>query len=59
MSLENLITTMKQEMEMAENETMKFNVGNKAAGTRLRKHMQNIKLTAQNVRQEVQSIKNS
>ena len=59
MSLENLISTMKQEMEMAENETMKFNVGNKAAGTRLRKHMQNIKLTAQNVRQEVQSIKNS
>ena len=59
MSLENLITTMKQEMEMAENETMKFNVGNKAAGTRLRKHMQNIKLTAQDVRQEVQSIKNS
>jgi hypothetical protein len=59
MSLENLISTMKQEMEMAENEAMKFNTGNKSAGTRVRKHMQNIKLTAQNVRQEVQSIKNS
>ena len=59
MSLENLITTMKQEMEMAETEAMKFNTGNKSAGTRVRKHMQNIKLTAQNVRQEVQSIKNS
>ena len=59
MSLENLISTMKQEMEMAENDAMKFNTGNKSAGTRVRKHMQNIKLTAQNVRQEVQSIKNS
>jgi hypothetical protein len=59
MSLESLITTMKHEMEMAENEAMKFNTGNKSAGTRVRKHMQNIKLTAQNVRQEVQSIKNS
>ena len=59
MSLENLISTMKQEMEMAENEAMKFNTGNKSAGTRVRKHMQNIKLTAQNVGQEVQSIKNS
>tara|TARA_Y100000401_G_C8312305_1_gene220469 strand:+ start:100 stop:279 length:180 start_codon:yes stop_codon:yes gene_type:complete len=59
MSLENLISTMKQEMEMAETEAMKFNTGNKSAGTRVRKHMQNIKLTAQNVRQEVQSIKNS
>jgi hypothetical protein len=38
---------------------MKFNIGNKAAGTRLRKHMQTIKSTAQDVRNEVQSIKNS
>ena len=59
MSLENLISTMKQEMEMAENEAMKFNTGNKAAGTRVRKHMQTIKTVAQNVRQEVQAIKNA
>jgi hypothetical protein len=50
---------MKYEMEQAETETMKFNIGNKSAGTRLRKHMQTIKNTAQDVRKEVQTIKNS
>ena len=59
MSLEQLINTMKQEMEQAETETIKFNMGNKAAGTRVRKHMQIIKNTAQDVRKEVQTIKNS
>tara|TARA_Y100000592_G_scaffold21024_1_gene32304 strand:+ start:293 stop:496 length:204 start_codon:yes stop_codon:yes gene_type:complete len=59
MSLEQLISTLKYEMEQAETETMKFNIGNKAAGTRLRKHMQTIKNTAQDVRKEVQTIKNS
>ena len=59
MSLEQLIGTMKEEMYNAENEAMKFNSGNKSAGTRVRKHMQNIKTVAQNVRQEVQAIKNA
>ena len=59
MSLEQLISTMKQEMEQAETETIKFNMGNKAAGTRVRKHMQTIKNAAQDVRKEVQTIKNS
>ena len=59
MSLEQLIGTMKQEMYMAENEAMKFNTGNKSAGTRVRKHMQNIKTVAQDVRTEVQTMKNS
>ena len=59
MSLEQLIGTMKEEMYNAENEAMKFNSGNKSAGTRVRKHMQTIKTVAQNVRQEVQAIKNS
>ena len=59
MSLEQLISTMKNEMENAEIEAMKFNTGNKSAGTRIRKHMQNIKTVAQNVRTEVQTIKNS
>ena len=59
MSLEQLIGTMKQEMYNAENEAMKFNSGNKSAGTRVRKHMQNIKTVAQNVRQEVQAMKNA
>ena len=59
MSLEQLISTLKYEMEQAETETMKCNMGNKAAGTRVRKHMQTIKSTAQDVRNEVQTIKNS
>ena len=59
MSLEQLIGTMRQEMENAEMEAMKFTTGNKSAGTRVRKHMQNIKTVAQNVRTEVQTIKNN
>ena len=59
MSLEQLMTIMKEEMHSAENEAMKFNSGNKSAGTRVRKHMQTIKTVAQNVRTEVQTIKNS
>ena len=59
MSLQQLMTIMREEMHSAENEAMKFNTGNKSAGTRVRKHMQNIKTVAQNVRQKVQTIKNS
>tara|TARA_Y100000593_G_scaffold79428_1_gene147883 strand:+ start:44 stop:223 length:180 start_codon:yes stop_codon:yes gene_type:complete len=59
MNLEELFGTMRNEMESAEMEVMKFSTGNKSAGTRVRKHMQNIKTVAQNVRTEVQTIKNS
>lgn len=59
MNLEELFGTMRNEMESAEMEVMKFSTGNKSAGTRVRKHMQNIKTVAQNVRAEVQTIKNS
>tara|TARA_R110002167_G_C12238202_1_gene610592 strand:+ start:238 stop:417 length:180 start_codon:yes stop_codon:yes gene_type:complete len=59
MSLEQLMTIMREEMHSAENEAMKFNTGNKSAGTRVRKHMQTIKTVAQDVRTEVQTIKNS
>ena len=59
MSLEQLMTIMREEMNSAENEAMKFHTGNKSAGTRVRKHMQNIKTVAQNVRQEVQAMKNA
>jgi len=59
MSLEQLISTMRSEMENAEIEAMKFNTGNQSAGTRVRKHMQNIKTVAQDVRTEVQTMKNS
>jgi len=37
----------------------KFNNGNKSAGTRIRKAMQEIKTLAQDVRVEVQKIKNN
>ena len=59
MSLEQLMNVMREEMHSAENEAMKFNTGNKSAGTRVRKHMQTIKTVAQNVRQEVQAQKNA
>ena len=42
MSLEQLMSIMREEMHSAENEAMKFHTGNKSAGTRVRKHMQNI-----------------
>ena len=59
MNLENLMSTMKDQMGMAMLETDKFTSGNKSAGTRVRKHMKNIKGLAQNVRTEVQEMKNS
>ena len=59
MSLEQLLTTMREEMHSAATETMKFYTGNKSAGTRVRKHMQNIKTVAQRVRKEVQEMKNA
>ena len=59
MNLENLMSTMKDQMGMAILETDKFTSGNKSAGTRVRKHMQSIKGLAQNVRTEVQEMKNS
>ena len=37
----------------------KFNDGNKAAGTRVRKNMQDVKSLAQQVRVEVQEMKNA
>ena len=59
MSLEELIDTMQDEMHSAHEEIEKFMAGNKSAGTRARKRMQNIKTVAQTVRQEIQEIKNN
>ena len=59
MSLEQLLGTMKEEMENAEMEAMKFTTGNKSAGTRVRKGMQALKVWAQDVRKEVQARKNA
>tara|TARA_Y100001972_G_C7565511_1_gene283956 strand:- start:646 stop:825 length:180 start_codon:yes stop_codon:yes gene_type:complete len=59
MSLEELIDLMQDEMHDAHQEIEKFMGGNKSAGTRARKSMQIIKETAQNVRKQIQAIKNS
>ena len=59
MSLEQLMSIMREEMHSAENEAMKFHTGNKSAGTRVRKSMQSIKSMAQDVRVQVQEIKNN
>ena len=59
MSLEELIDLMQDEMHSAHEEIEKFMSGNKSAGTRARKSMQIIKETAQNVRKQIQAIKNS
>ena len=59
MNLEELIDLMQDEMHDAHQEIEKFVNGNKSAGTRARKSMQIIKETAQNVRKQIQAIKNS
>ena len=59
MNLEELLDTMQDEMHSAHEEIEKFMSGNKSAGTRARKSMQTIKTVAQNVRQQIQAIKNS
>ena len=58
MGLEELIDLMQDEMHDAHQEIEKFMGGNKSAGTRARKSMQIIKETAQNVRKQIQAIKN-
>ena len=59
MNLPELLDTMQDEMHSAHEEIEKFMSGNKSAGTRARKNMQNIKTVAQNVRQEIQAMKNA
>jgi len=59
MTLIQLMAAIQNEMYGAQEEMDKFMNGNKSAGTRVRKHMQNIKTVAQNVRTEVQTMKNS
>ena len=51
--------TLKQLVAEAEDDVNKAMGGNKAAGTRVRLAMQELKNFAQSVRTEVQSIKNS
>ena len=59
----NEVTKMYNQMlvnlEKGISDLEKFNDGNKAAGTRVRKNMQDIKNLAQQVRLEVQEMKNA
>tara|TARA_Y100001951_G_scaffold81976_1_gene70326 strand:- start:153 stop:347 length:195 start_codon:yes stop_codon:yes gene_type:complete len=54
-----LMSEMDTEFHNATVENEKFSNGNNSAGTRLRKHMQNLKNLAQRVRTEVQDQKNA
>jgi len=54
-----LYNQMLVNLEQGINDLEKFNDGNKAAGTRVRKNMQDIKNLAQQVRTEVQEMKNA
>ena len=57
--LNTLMSEMDAEFHNATIESEKFSNGNNSAGTRLRKHMQNLKNLAQRVRTEVQDQKNA
>ena len=50
-----MLVTLEKGIEDVE----KFEDGNKSAGTRIRKNMQNVKNLAQQVRVEVQEMKNA
>ena len=50
---------LKELVQLAEAEVAKFDKGNKSAGTRARKYMQDIKNAAQQVRTDVQESKNA
>ena len=54
-STENLQETLSS----IQSDVEKFNNGNKSAGTRIRKAMQELKSQAQDLRKEVQEIKNN
>ena len=57
--LNEMMSAMESEFANAIVENNKFSNGNNSAGTRLRKHMQNLKNLAQRVRTEVQDQKNA
>ena len=59
MSVEAMVQGMIDELTSAQDDARKHDGGNSAAGTRVRKAMQAAKKTAQAVRLQVQSDKNS
>ena len=54
-----LMQAMGTVLEVSGENAVKFTDGNKSAGTRLRKNMQDVKKFAQAIRTEVQEQKNS
>jgi hypothetical protein len=57
--IENTLQNMYETLMSTQTDFDKFRDGNKSAGTRLRKAMQDIKSMAQNVRVQVQEEKNA
>jgi hypothetical protein len=53
----NLLQNIESELELLKAEYAKFENGNKSAGTRARKHLQNIKKAAQDLRNLIQDSK--
>ena len=53
------VEKIQEVLSEVQNDVEKFAAGNKSAGTRIRKAMQEIKSLAQTVRVEVQTIKNN
>lgn len=52
-----LLQTLETEVELFKAEYAKFARGNKTAGTRARRHLQNIKKVAQDLRASIQGTK--
>ena len=59
MSVEAMVQAMIDDLTAALVDAAKHDKGNSAAGTRVRKAMQTLKSTAQNVRLHVQATKNA
>jgi hypothetical protein len=58
--MSNRFNQLKELVEDAQEDVTKFyEKGNKAAGTRVRKAMQELKQVAQDIRVEIQDIKNN
>ncbi len=53
------VSKIQEVLSAVQADVEKFSNGNKSAGTRIRKAMQEIKTLAQEVRVEVQTIKNN
>ncbi|HHX15414.1 MAG TPA: hypothetical protein GX724_04565 [Fibrobacter sp.] len=53
----NLVQTLEQQLEAFKREYEKFERGNKSAGTRARKALQDIKRTCQDLRVSIQGSK--